>query len=77
MLPFAVLIVFTAPLLIVISSLLGEYSENWSHLYEYVLFDYISNSLILVFGVGVVVFLLGTITAWTVTNYNFFGRNIF
>ena len=77
MLPFAVLIVFTAPLLIVISSFLGEYSENWSHLYEYVLFDYVSNSLILVFGVGVVVFLLGTITAWTVTNYNFFGRNIF
>jgi iron(III) transport system permease protein len=77
LLPFAVLIVFTAPLLIVISSLLGEYSENWSHLYEYVLFDYISNSLILVFGVSVVVFLLGTITAWTVTNYNFFGRNIF
>ena len=60
-----------------ISSLLGGYSENWSHLYEYVLFDYISNSLILVFGVGIVVFFLGTITAWTVTNYNFFGRNIF
>ena len=77
LLPFAVLIVFTAPLLIVISSLLGGYSENWSHLYEYVLFDYISNSLILVFGVGVVVFFLGTITAWTVTTYNFFGRNIF
>ena len=77
MLPFAVLIVFTAPLLIVISSLLGEYSENWSHLYEYVLFDYISNSLILVFGVGLVVFVIGTITAWTVTNYNFFGRKIF
>lgn len=60
-----------------LSSLLGGYSENWSHLYEYVLFDYISNSLILVVGVGIVVFFLGTITAWTVTNYNFFGRNIF
>ncbi len=60
-----------------ISSLLGGYSENWSHLYEYVLFDYISNSLILVVGVGIVVFFIGTITAWTVTNYNFFGRNIF
>ena len=60
-----------------ISSLLGGYSENWSHLYEYVLFDYISNSLILVVGVGIVVFFLGTITAWTVTNYNFCGRNIF
>jgi len=61
----------------VISSLLGGYSENWSHLYEYVLFDYISNSLILVVGVGIVVFFLGTITAWTVTNYNFFGKYIF
>ena len=60
-----------------ISSLLGGYSENWSHLYEYVLFDYISNSLILVVGVGIVVFFLGTITAWTVTNYNFFGKYIF
>ena len=77
LLPFAVLIVFTAPLLIVLSSLFGEYSENWSHLYEFVLFNYISNSLILVAGVGVLVFFLGTITAWTVTNFKFPGRNTF
>ena len=76
-LPFAVLVVFTAPLLIVLSSLFGEYSENWSHLYEFVLFNYISNSLILVAGVGVLVFFLGTITAWTVTNFKFPGRNTF
>ena len=76
-LPFAVLIVFTAPLLIVLSSLFGDYSENWSHLYEFVLFNYISNSLILVAGVGVLVFFLGTITAWTVTNFKFPGRNTF
>ena len=77
LLPFAVLIVFTAPLLIVLSSLFGDYSENWSHLYEFVLFNYISNSLILVAGVGVLVFFLGTITAWTVTNFKFPGRNTF
>ena len=76
-LPFAVLIVFTAPLLIVLSSLFGDYSENWSHLYEFVLFNYISNSLILVAGVGVLVFFLGTTTAWTVTNFKFPGRNTF
>ena len=77
LLPFTVLIVFTAPLLIVLSSLFGDYSENWSHLYEFVLFNYISNSLILVAGVGVLVFFLGTITAWTVTNFKFPGRNTF
>ena len=76
-LPFAVLLVFTAPLIIVISSLFGEYSENWSHLFEFVLIDYISSSLYLVIGVSLLVFILGTVTAWTVTSYNFTGKRIF
>lgn len=77
LLPFAVLIIFTAPLIIVLSSLLGNYSDNWSHLYEFVLLDYVNSSLILVIGVAFLVFIIGTVTAWTVTNYNFIGKNIF
>ena len=77
LLPFAVLIIFTAPLAIVLSSLLGNYSDNWSHLYEFVLLDYVNSSLILVIGVAFLVFIIGTVTAWTVTNYNFIGKNIF
>ena len=77
LLPFAVLIIFTAPLIIVLSSLLGSYSDNWSHLYEFVLLDYVNSSLILVIGVAFLVFIIGTATAWTVTNYNFIGKNIF
>ena len=77
LLPFAVLLVFTAPLIIVISSLFGEYSENWSHLFEFVLIDYISSSLYLVIGVSLLVFIIGTVTAWTVTSYNFTGKRIF
>ena len=76
-LPFAVLIIFTAPILIVLSSLLGSYSENWFHLYEFVLLDYVSSSLFLIGGVSLLVLLIGTITAWTVTTYNFVGKKIF
>ena len=76
-LPVAVLIIFTAPLLIVLSSLFGNYSENWFHLYEFVLLDYVSSSLILVTGVAISVFVIGTTTAWTVTNYNFPGKRVF
>ena len=77
LLPFAVLIVFTAPILIVLSSLLGDYSENWIHLYEYVLSDYLTTSMILVLGVSFLVTILGTATAWIVSNYNFIGKNTF
>ena len=76
-LPFAVLIIFTAPLIIVLSSLLGSYSENWSHLLEFVLIDYVSSSFFLVTGVSLLVFTLGTVTAWTVTNYDFIGKKTF
>ncbi len=77
LLPFAVLIIFTAPLLIVLSTLFGSYSENWFHLYEFVLADYIISSLILVIGVSILVLFLGTVTAWTVTTYNFKGKKVF
>ena len=68
---------FTAPLFVVLASLFGEYSENWAHLFEYVLVDYVSTTVTLVIGVSVLVFLIGTTTAWIVTNYNFLGRNVF
>ena len=77
LLPFAVLIIFTAPLLIVLSTLFGSYSENWFHLYEFVLTDYIISSVILVLGVSILVLVLGTVTAWTVTTYNFKGKKVF
>ena len=77
LLPFAVLIIFTAPLLIVLSTLFGSYSENWFHLYEFVLTDYIISSLILEIGVSILVLFLGTVTAWTVTTYNFKGKKVF
>lgn len=73
--PYLVLAVFVLPILIVISSIFGEWSENWSHIYEYVLFDYIYNSSVLVIGVLFVAFIVGTTSAWLVTNYRFPGKD--
>ena len=46
-------------------------------MYEFVLADYIISSLILVIGVSILVLFLGTVTAWTVTTYNFKGKKVF
>ena len=75
--PFLLLIIFCAPIFIVLSSLLGNYSDNWVHLYNYVLIDYVSSTIILITGVSFLVFFIGTATAWIVTNYDFFGKSFF
>lgn len=73
--PFLVLFFFLLPVLIVLSSLFGDYSDNWAHLYDYVLLDYIGNTLYLIIGVSLLSLLIGTSTAWIVTNYDFFGKS--
>ena len=75
--PLFILLFFLAPILIILSSVFADYSENWSHIYEYVLGDYILNSLILVSGVSLIVMIIGSLTAWLVTNYQFFGKRFF
>jgi len=75
--PVVLFLIFIAPVIIVLSSLFGEYSDNWTHLYNYVLTGYILNSLWLVIGVSFCVLIIGVGTAWLVTNYNFTGKNFF
>ena len=77
LLPFAVAIIFIAPIIIVFSSLFGTYSDTWNHLIEFVLVDYVSTSLFLVIGVSIGVLTIGVFTAYAVTNYNFFGKKFF
>ena len=76
-LPILFFIFFISPVALVLSSLFGQYSENWSHLYNYVLSDYIINSLILITGVSILVSAIGIVTSWLVTNFNFSGKKIF
>ncbi len=75
--PVVLFLIFIAPVIIVLSSLFGEYSDNWTHLYNYVLTGYILNSLWLVIGVSICVLIIGVGTAWLVTSYNFTGKNFF
>ena len=75
--PLFTLLFFLSPILIILSSVFADYSENWSHIYEYVLTDYILNSLFLVSGVSILVMTIGSLTAWLVTNYQFFGKRFF
>tara|TARA_B100000676_G_scaffold46387_1_gene45022 strand:- start:2023 stop:3648 length:1626 start_codon:yes stop_codon:yes gene_type:complete len=76
-LPIFILLLFFSPIFIILFSLFGDYSDNWQHIYNYVLTDYVINSLILVSGVSILVIVIGSITAWIVTNYNFAGRRFF
>jgi len=69
--------IFASPILIVLASLFGEYSDNWIHLYKYVLGGYIYNSVLLIIGVSTISLFLGIGTAWLTSNYNFFGKNFF
>ncbi|GAB6137492.1 ABC transporter permease [Halanaerobaculum tunisiense] len=52
-------------------------SENWEHIKEYLLQDYIINSIILVFFTGVGSITIGFIPAWLITQYEFPGRDFF
>lgn len=75
-LPTLTFVVFVSPLVIVLLSLTGDYSDNWTHLYNFVLGDYITNSILLVLGVGLISLIIGTSSAWIITKYDFFGRRI-
>ena len=75
--PFLIFLIFISPLVIVISSLFGSYSDNWTHLLNFVLSSYIYNSFVLIIGVSSISLILGVGTAWITSNYNFFGKNFF
>ena len=75
LIPVFFLLIFILPLIFVLVSLFGEFNDNWSHLIEYVLPKYVSNSLILIFGVAILSLILGVGTAWFLTNFDFLGKS--
>ena len=75
--PIVLLLLFLAPLGFVLVSLFGEFGDNWSHLINYVLPNYVLNSIYLVIGVSALSLVLGVGTAWFITNYDFSLRGWF
>ena len=69
------LLILLAPIFFVLISLFGEYNENWSHLYNYVLSKYLLNSFFLILGVSILSIILGVGSAWLITNYDFVNKN--
>jgi iron(III) transport system permease protein len=67
-------IILAAPIGLVFASVFFPQTEIWQHLYSTVLSDYIFNSLVLAFGVGGLVIVIGTALAWCVARYEFTGR---
>jgi iron(III) transport system permease protein len=64
----------TAPLLVVVSSLLTPSTDIWRHLWQTQLPELLGNTCALIVGVGCGVTILGTGLAWLVTMYRFPGR---
>ena len=62
------------PVLVIFASLLQPQTEIWQHLRQTVLADYVVNSLLLAGGTGLGALLLGTGSAWLVSQYQFIGR---
>ncbi|KUO62590.1 MAG: iron ABC transporter [Gracilibacter sp. BRH_c7a] len=63
--------------LLVFTSLFQAPSENWEHIKEYLLADYIKNTLLLITFTGTFTFLIGTSLAWLISFYDFPLRNFY
>lgn len=66
-----------APILVVFSFVFVPATDVWAHLSETVLKDYVTNSAILMVGVGIGVLLLGLPAAWLTSMCEFPGERIF
>lgn len=71
-----VTLLLTSPVWLLFSFLFEPTNENWTHIAETLLSEYIINSLILMFGVSIGTLLIGVSTAWLITQYDFFGSRI-
>ncbi len=68
--------VIVLPLLVVLQFNFQPRTETWQHLFDYVLFDYIKNSLLLAIGVAIGTFIIGVPAAWLCALYQFPGKRL-
>ena len=63
-----------APIFNIIFVSLGDNKDLLSHLMETVLPRYFFNTIILIFGVGILATIFGVSSGWIISRYNFWGR---
>lgn len=69
-------LLISVPALILLSNIFSS-SENWQHLVDTVLFEYIFNSLYIMFGVAFLTSILGFTTAYITSLFSFTGSRFF
>ncbi len=72
-----VAIVFSIPILTIASSIFEPSGENWQHIKQTVLPEYLTNSGLLVLGVTLGTLLMGVSTAWLTAMCRFPGKSLF
>ncbi|WP_077212019.1 ABC transporter permease [Bacillus dakarensis] len=64
-------VVILLPILFIFSSIFQEANENWLHIRQYLLKNYVANTIILVVLTGIFTALLGVTLAWIIAAYDF------
>ena len=73
--PALIIVLFIlAPIFNIIFVSLGDNKDLLSHLMETVLPRYFFNTIILIFGVGILATIFGVSSGWIISRYNFWGR---
>jgi iron(III) transport system permease protein len=65
------------PIMVIASFIFQPTNENWQHLIDNLLSEYVINSLLLMLGVSVGVLTMGVITAWLTSMCEFPARRLF
>jgi len=65
------------PIVVVVGAIFSGSFDVWRHLFSTVLSSYLTNSIALMFGVGIGVVLIGVPTAWLTARCDFPGRGLF
>ncbi|MGB3464612.1 MAG: iron ABC transporter permease [Cyclobacteriaceae bacterium] len=71
-----IVLILCIPIFIIFSYLLQTPSENWFHIYDNLLGDYIINSILLITGTSLMTLLMGISAAWIITRYHLPYSNV-
>lgn len=70
-----IIILLFLPNLSIVTGIFAPASDNWAHIKEFMLLDYITTTLILVFFTALFTISIGLSLAWLIAQYNFPLRN--
>lgn len=70
-------VVILLPILFIFSSIFQDSNENWLHIRQYLLKNYLVNTFILVIATGILTSILGVTLAWLIAAYDFPLKSFF